>query len=388
MPSEEERGHDLEAQKNSLLKDTDNNDDDTVEKITESSSSAPPTADGAIKSSGGSSRSFIIWTLVNTLATIGIVRNPPRAPDFSIFKTTSSITILPTWGTVDRRPLRLPPWEDLCVFTNKAIFDDPGLKKMQTSFAAFHFLCTTLTLFVISRPTFGFFVPRRAGFLEIAPLSFAMCFNVILPNLSLAYSSVTFYQIARILLTPFVALINYVFYHVSIPRNAALALIPVCFGVGIVSYYDTLPDPNKPTKTTSTAGIIFAFSGVIASSLYTVWIGTYHRKLNMSSMQLLFNQAPVSTFLLLYFIPFCDTFPNWSGVHLNKYTLIVLSGGFASLINLSQFFIIAGAGAVSSTVVGHAKTCSIVMLGWMVSGRAITDKSLLGIFMAIGGIIT
>ncbi|KAK6333072.1 hypothetical protein TWF718_010896 [Orbilia javanica] len=347
-PAEDERGHDLEAQKNPLMKDTDaDDDDDVIEKSTsQQASSASPAQDGAVKSSSGSSSGFIAWTIVNTLATIGIV------------------------------------------FTNKAIFDDPSFKKMQTSFAAFHFLCTTLTLFVISRPMFGFFVPRRAGFLEIAPLSFAMCLNVILPNLSLAYSSVTFYQIARILLTPFVALINYVFYHVSIPRNAVFALIPVCFGVGIVSYYDTLPDPNKPTQITSTAGVIFAFSGVIASSLYTVWIGTYHRKLNMSSMQLLFNQAPVSSFLLLYFIPFCDTFPVWTGVHLNKYLLILLSGGFASLINLSQFFIIAGAGAVSSTVVGHAKTCSIVMLGWMVSGRAVTDKSLLGILMAIGGIVT
>ncbi|KAK6347272.1 hypothetical protein TWF696_007344 [Orbilia brochopaga] len=347
-PAEDEREHDLEAQKNALLKDTDA-DDDVIEKSTAeppAAVSVAPAQDGAVKSSSGSSSSFLIWTLVNTLATIGIV------------------------------------------FTNKAIFDDPSFKKMQTSFAAFHFVCTTLTLFVISRPMFGFFVPRRAGFLEIAPLSFAMCLNVILPNLSLAYSSITFYQIARILLTPLVAAINFIFYHVSIPRNAALALIPVCFGVGIVSYYDTLPDPSKPTQVTTAAGVIFAFSGVIASSLYTVWIGTYHRKLNMSSMQLLFNQAPVSSFLLLYFIPFCDTFPTWSGVAMNKYLLILLSGGFASLINLSQFFIIAGAGAVSSTVVGHAKTCSIVMLGWMVSGRAVTDKSLLGIFMAIGGIIT
>ncbi|KAJ6256797.1 hypothetical protein Dda_8665 [Drechslerella dactyloides] len=346
-PADDEREHDLEAQK-ALLKDTDA-DEDVIEKSTAeppAAASVAPAQDGAIKSSSGSSSSFLIWTLVNTLATIGIV------------------------------------------FTNKAIFDDPSFKKMQTSFAAFHFLCTTATLFVISRPMFGFFVPRRAGFLEIAPLSFAMCLNVILPNLSLAYSSITFYQIARILLTPLVAGINFVFYHVSIPRNAALALIPVCFGVGIVSYYDTLPDPSKPTQVTSVAGVVFAFSGVVASSLYTVWIGTYHRKLNMSSMQLLFNQAPVSSFLLLYFIPFCDTFPTWSGVQMNKYMLILLSGGFASLINLSQFFIIAGAGAVSSTVVGHAKTCSIVMLGWMVSGRAVTDKSLLGIFMAIGGIIT
>jgi solute carrier family 35, member E3 len=59
---------------------------------------------------------------------------------------------------------------------------------------------------------------------------------------------------------------------------------------------------------------------------------------------------------------------------------------FASLINISQFFIIAQTGAVSSTVVGHLKTCTIVALGWIVSGRPMGDKSIIGVAVAIGGI--
>jgi len=61
---------------------------------------------------------------------------------------------------------------------------------------------------------------------------------------------------------------------------------------------------------------------------------------------------------------------------------------FACIINMSQFFIIAQTGPVSSTVVGHVKTCSIVTLGWVTSGRAVGDKSVIGVFIAIGGIIT
>lgn len=63
------------------------------------------------------------------------------------------------------------------------------------------------------------------------------------------------------------------------------------------------------------------------------------------------------------------------------------SGVFASLINISQFFIIAQTGPVSSTVVGHVKTCTIVALGWVSSGRAIGDKSILGVLIALSGII-
>jgi solute carrier family 35 protein E3 len=292
-----------------------------------------------------SSFSSAIWIVVNTLATVGIV------------------------------------------FTNKAIFSDQSLKLAQLTFAAFHFFITWLTLYTLSRPRFAFFVPRRTSIREIAPLSVAMALNVILPNLSLAFSTVTFYQVARILLTPTVALMNFFLYSDRLPMNAVLSLIPACAGVGMVSYYDSLPTKDASIKTTSGLGVIFAFTGIFASSLYTVWISSYHRKLQMSSMQLLFNQAPVSAFLLLYVIPFVDTFPVWSQVPFNRWVMIMASGLFASLINISQFFIIAQTGPVSSTVVGHVKTCTIVALGWMTSGRAIGDKSVLGVFIAIGGII-
>ncbi|KAI9833948.1 MAG: hypothetical protein M1819_003457 [Sarea resinae] len=291
-------------------------------------------------------RSFLIWVIVNTLATIGIV------------------------------------------FTNKAIFNDPSFRLSQSSFAAFHFSITGMTLFIISRPAIGFFTPKRADLLSMIPLASTMCMNVILPNLSLAFSSITFYQIARILLTPTVALINFVFYKTTIPRLAVYTLVPTCLGVGIVSYYDSLPTANSNVKTTSTAGVIFAFCGVLASSLYTVWVGVYHKKFEMNSMQLLFNQAPISAFLLLYVIPFTDTFPHWDIVPANRWAMIFMSGFFACLINLSQFFIVAGSGPVTSTVVGHVKTCSIIMLGWVTSGRAIGDKSILGIILAIAGIIS
>lgn len=210
------------------------------------------------------------------------------------------------------------------VFTNKAIFSDPSLKLAQLTFAAFHFCITWLTLFILSRPRFGYFEPRRASFRAIFPLSIAMALNVILPNLSLAFSSVTFYQVARILLTPCVALMNFVLYQATLPRNALLALIPACAGVGMVSYYDSLPAADVTVKTTSGLGVMFAFTGIFASSLYTVWIGAYHRKLQMSSMQLLFNQAPVSAFMLLYVIPFVDTFPVWSEVPINRWVMIII----------------------------------------------------------------
>ncbi|KAH6694014.1 solute carrier family 35 member E3 [Plectosphaerella plurivora] len=336
----------LEAEeKGTAIKSPDFEDNQYQDEVNEKEGLLPQEAPKPVENPKAKLRSAITWMAVNTFATIGIV------------------------------------------FTNKAIFSDPTLKLCQLTFASFHFFVTWVTLHILSREPFGYFVPRRAAIKTMLPLAVSMCLNVILPNLSLAFSSVTFYQIARILLTPTVALMNFILYKATLPRAAILALIPACAGVGLVSYYDSLPAADATVKTTSPLGVIFAFMGIFASSLYTVWIASYHRKLEMSSMQLLHNQAPISAFLLLYVIPFVDYFPTWSEVPLPRWILILISGVCASLINISQFFIVAQTGPVSSTVVGHVKTCTIVALGWFTSGRAIGDKSVLGVMVALGGIM-
>lgn len=307
--------------------------------------------DGASVQPAAKSRVIaMIWMIVNTLATIGIV------------------------------------------FTNKSIFSDPALTHLQLSFAAFHFGLTYLTLHVLSRPRISLFTPRRIAIRELLPLVIAWALNVILPNLSLAYSTVTFYQIARILLTPVVAGMNYVLYNATLPRPAIYTLIPACLGVAMVSYYDTQPATaaaaGDAVKTTSPIGVVFAGAGIFASSLYTVWVSTYRKRLNVGAMQLLYNQASVGAFMLLYVIPFGDTFPVWSEIPGGGWAMIFMSGFCAILINISQFFIITQAGPVPSTVVGHVKTCCIVLLGWLHSGRAVGDKSVLGVLIAVGGIIS
>ncbi|KAF7594839.1 hypothetical protein BBP40_008169 [Aspergillus hancockii] len=270
------------------------------------------------------------------------------------------------------------------VFTNKFILSDPSFRNCQVSFAAYHFFVTGATLWAASRPWCGFFVPKSVAILQMLPLSAAMGVQVILQNLGLAHSSVMFHQLARLLLTPVTALLNYALYRAKIPRASILPLILLCAGVGIVSYYDSLPTTDGKV-TTSFVGILFAFSGVGASAIYTVWIGHYHKKLEMSSMQLLLNQAPVSAGLLLCTIPWIETPPTISSVPGSTWFLILLSGVFACLVNLSGFYIIDAAGPVSSTVIGQLKTCIIVGLGWASSRHVIMSQSILGIFMALVG---
>jgi solute carrier family 35 protein E3 len=187
------------------------------------------------------------------------------------------------------------------------------------------------------------FVTRRVAIKEIIPLAIAMSLNVILPNPSLAFSTVTFYQVARIMLTPVVAIMNFVLYRQTVPRNAIFALIPACIGVGMVSYYDSLPTADANVKTTSGLGVIFAFSGIFASSLYTVWVASSHKKLQMNSMQLLCNQAPLAAFMLLYVIPFVDTFPVWTEVPINRWVLIMMVCHFLVFLQAIELYMLISA---------------------------------------------
>jgi hypothetical protein len=114
---------DVEAQKPAF----DSKDEPVHEN--ESPVQAPTPVQAGTVAGTGAGRRFLIWTAINMLATIGIV------------------------------------------FTNKAIFNDPDFKLMQTSFASFHFVCTGLTLWVVSRPSIGAFIPKRAGVVEMLPVS-------------------------------------------------------------------------------------------------------------------------------------------------------------------------------------------------------------------------
>jgi solute carrier family 35 protein E3 len=208
------------------------------------------------------------------------------------------------------------------VFINKSIFDDPSFRGAQVSFATFHFLVTFATLHTVSSSRFGFFERKRAALRDILPLAGAMCLNVILPNLSLAYSSITFYQTARVLLTPITAFLNYAFYKKTTPRQAVCALFPVCAGVAMVTYFDVRP--GTASKGTSFYGVVFALSGVLMSGIYTCWIGHYHQKLQMTSLQLLHNQSLIGGMLLIYLIPFVDTLPVFSEVPLHRWLMIIM----------------------------------------------------------------
>lgn len=156
------------------------------------------------------------------------------------------------------------------------------------------------------------------------PLAISMCLNIILMNFSLAISTITFYQIVRILLTPVTALLNFLFYRKSLPRKAVIALIPMCVGVGVISYYEPKPPQSSKIAAIGFFAVVLALVSVVVSAVYTIWVAAYQRKYEINGFQLLYNQAPISAVILLYVIPWTDKFPVITEVPGNKWGLILL----------------------------------------------------------------
>ncbi|RAL07888.1 uncharacterized protein BO97DRAFT_355428, partial [Aspergillus homomorphus CBS 101889] len=280
------------------------------------------------------------------------------------------------------------------VYTNKSIFLDSAFSKCHFSFVAYHFTITGILLCIVRHASILKITTTETCVLSILPLSLIMCANIILMNLSLAYSSIICYQIIRILPTPLTVPVNLFFYSSKIPVNATLALIPACLGVGLVTYSNTLSQRSIPASqiahvidSTSTLGIIYAFSGVFCSSLYTVWVAHHHSRLHISSIQLLYKQVPFCAISLGAITLFTDTFPEWSTVTAHQWCLLLLSSGCACLISLSSFLVINGAEAVTSTVVGQLKTCLVIALGWVKSSNTMGKETVLGVILALAGIV-
>jgi solute carrier family 35 protein E3 len=89
-------------------------------------------------------------------------------------------------------------------------------------------------------------------------------------------------------------------------------------------------------------GTIIASLGVIAASLYQVWVGERLKELEMNSQQLLYYQAPLSAILLLPFIFCMESFPSYASDADQRTAIISVasSGIVAFAVNLSVYWVI------------------------------------------------
>jgi solute carrier family 35 protein E3 len=212
-------------------------------------------------------------------------------------------------------------------------------------------------------------------------LSLSFCGFVVLTNLSLRTNSVAFYQMAKVLTTPFVGLIQHFVYGIGMRWSVRVTLGVACIGVLLATYEEVR---------VSVLGTTLALASVCVTAVYQVLVGAKQKELEANSMQLLAYQAPISAVLLLLACPFLESSKEIIGFRYSPALLfnILLSSLLAAMVNVSTFLIIGHTSAITYNVVGHCKLSLILLFGFVFFDDARMGLvNLAGVAVALAGIL-
>lgn len=248
-----------------------------------------------------------------------------------------------------------------------------------TTLTVLHFLATFIGLCLCIMA--GQFTHERLPIASVLPLCVSFCGFVVFNNLSLQYNTVGTYQLMKVMTTPVIVAIQYIFYSTTLPLNQLLALLPICIGVGLAT---------ATSVQVNLLGITFGVAGILSTSLYQIWVKTKQEELKCSSQQLLLYQAPLSMIMLLSVVPAVDDVHTLLEFDWGTYAggLVLASCIMAFLVNLSIFLVIGKTSPVSYNVLGHAKLVVILSSGYLAFGEPYTLPNLIGVSLAVLGIVS
>ncbi|UJR14021.1 hypothetical protein I4U23_001020 [Adineta vaga] len=263
------------------------------------------------------------------------------------------------------------------IFLNKYIFSHCQIQTM--TLTAIQMMFTSFGLLICLR--MKTFVHKRIPIKKVLPLSIAFCAFVVFTNLSLEYNSIGTYQLFKVLTTPIVALISWLFYDIKYSKMVITTLVPVVIGVCINSINDF-----QLTLFGSTIATI----GFMSASLYQIWISERLKELEINSQQLLYYQAPLSALLLIPFILLIEHFPSYETDEELRIAIVnvVASGIVAFVVNLSVYWVIKNTSALTYNMIGHMKTVSILVGGFILFEDSLNIKQFLGILLTLFGLFS
>ena len=216
---------------------------------------------------------------------------------------------------------------------------------------------------------------------SVVLLSLSFCGFVVLTNLSLKTNSVAFYQMAKVLTTPFVGLIQHFVYGIGMRWSVRITLGVACIGVLLATFEEVQ---------VSLIGTTLALASVCVTAIYQVLVGAKQKELEANSLQLLSYQAPISAVLLFLSCPFLESgkeiirFPYSPGL----VAVILLSSMLAAMVNVSTFLIIGHTSAITYNVVGHCKLSLVLLFGFLFFDDARMGwVNIFGVLVALCGII-
>ena len=266
------------------------------------------------------------------------------------------------------------------VLANKYLFSSLGFQ-FAVSLSSIHFAVTALaTRFLYLAGMFEY-VPLRTK--DIMPLCIGSIGSVAFMNLNLSHNSVGFYQLSKLLCIPTTLLLQLLLHGKRVSPAVRNSLTLVLLGVGIVQVSDV---------SVNFIGTLYATTAVLSTAIAQIFTGSKQSELNVDHMQLLYHTAPIISIGMAALAPFLEPVWGEDGFFSFEFsaevlTFIALTSLFGVGVNLSNYFVIGKTSPVTYQVVGHLKTCLIIILGYLAFQKEISLKMAGGIFVALAGMI-
>jgi solute carrier family 35, member E3 len=273
------------------------------------------------------------------------------------------------------------------VFANKTVLSVLNFN-LAVTLTCIHTIATLL----VSRVLCAIGVIPRKTLPKGAKIALAGAFTgcIVLGNLSLALNTVGFYQLSKIAVAPTVLLIEAVARRRAPEPKVSICLIFVCLGIALATLFDK-------QIATSLSGLLVGVFSVIVSAQYGVWIGSMTQAYDVTAMQLLEQHLPWASMMMVVCVPFESIFSRVSSPRAvtllsfpytaRSVILIVASALLGVLVTFSTFLVIGNTSPLTYAVAGHLKTIVIICGGVLIFGDHVARVKLLGIIMALVGVI-
>ncbi|CAM9970363.1 unnamed protein product, partial [Phaeothamnion confervicola] len=199
-------------------------------------------------------------------------------------------------------------------------------------------------------------------------------------NLNLANNSVGFYQLSKLACIPVTLVLERLWYNKTIAPNVRLTLVPILAGVGLATVFDV---------SVNFAGTIFAVCAVLCTTCAQIFTSRFQKDLKCDALQLLYHTSPLITMGMFLMMPLFDdmtaleAFP-WSSAVAGR---IAASCVLALGVNITNYVVLGKTDPLTYQVLGHFKTITILVLGFLFFRAPTNWKNIMGIVVAMVGVV-
>jgi len=251
-----------------------------------------------------------------------------------------------------------------------------------------HFFCQMITLETAA--FLGLFQAKRIPFQENFIVASSMVASVMFMNYSLRSNSVGFYQVTKLACVPCMVIIESAYFGKVFSRKIKTTLAVIILGVGLA----VVTDVEFNFK-----GLVYGCLAIFFTTQFQIWTSSKQKEHGLQGLQFQHSQSHAVTIIVFILLVVFEIILPEKGDSLLEHEfsagevfLIFLSCLLAIAVNVTSASLIGKTSAVTYQVVGHMKTCLVLMGGFMLFPISATPaqwiKNLSGILVAVvGGVV-